>query len=55
MVPRDRDVGHSDLAVVTTAQLDALGGDVLDDHHVVGFFRNALEDYVVAFGLLNGE
>ena len=55
VVARDGDVSHADLAVMAAAQLDALGGHVLDDHHVVGLLRDAFEDYVVAFGLLDGE
>ena len=55
VVGREGDVSHSDLAVMAAAQLDALGGHVLDHHHVVGLLRNAFEDYVVAFGLLDGE
>ena len=55
MVTRNRDVSHSDLTVVTATQLDTLGRDVLNDHHVVGFLRDSLEDYMVAFGLFDGE
>lgn len=42
VVARNGDVGHSDLAVMAAAKLDALGRDVLDDHHVVGFLRDSL-------------
>jgi hypothetical protein len=49
------DISHPDLAVMAAAQFDTLGGDVLDDHHVVGFFGDSLEDDVVALRLVDGE
>lgn len=55
MVSGHRDVRHSDLALVASADLYAILRDVLDDHHVVSLFRDALKHQVRTHWFLNGQ
>jgi hypothetical protein len=55
VVAGDGDVGDSNLALVAATDADAVGGHVLDDHHVVGLFGHALEHEVRADGAVDGE
>ena len=47
VVPADRDVGDPDFALVAPPDFDAVGRDVLDDHHVVGLLRDAFQHQVL--------
>ena len=40
-------VSDSDLAFMSSTDFDAVGGNVLDNHHVVGFLWDALEHDVL--------
>lgn len=55
VVTGHRDVSHPDLALVPTADSDAVVRHVLDHHHVIGLVRNTLQHEVVANGPLDGE
>lgn len=47
MVPRHTDVCDPDLTLMSSSDLDAIIGNVLDNHHVIGFLGNALKHYVL--------
>lgn len=55
VVPRHRDIGYADLALVAPAQLDAVVAGVLDQHHTFGFLAGRFQDHVVAFGFLDRQ
>lgn len=55
MVSRDGDVSYSYLAVMSAAQFYPLCRNVLNDHHIIGLFRYAFEDDMVAFGFFDGK
>ena len=55
MVPRDGDIGYSYLAFMASSDLDPIGRYVLNDHHVIGLFADALQHDVLTRRFLNGH
>ena len=55
VVPRHTDIGDSDFAFMAPAYFDPIGGNVLDDHHVVGLLGNAFQHEMLACWFFNGH
>lgn len=53
MVSGNTYVSHPNFTLMTSPNFDAVTGNVLDDHHIVGFFRDAFQHDVLSGGFFD--